>query len=69
VLIGACAGLLLETLRVGSLATTLAAGAIVGAATLSMQFRHHRRTRDAFEPEAVDRAAIFVQAAQRAEAA
>jgi hypothetical protein len=69
VLIGACAGLLLETLRVGPLATTLAAGAIVGAATLSMQSRHHRRTRDAFEPEAVDRAAIFVQAAQRAEAA
>ena len=60
VVIGACAGLLVETLGVRSLAITLAAGATTGIATLSIQRRHHRRASDAYRPEAVDRAAIVV---------
>ena len=69
VLIGACAGLLLEALPIGSLAVALAAGAIAAVTTLSMQHRHHRRARDAYRPEAIDRAAIFVPPAQEAHAA
>jgi ribose/xylose/arabinose/galactoside ABC-type transport system permease subunit len=60
VVIGACAGLLLEALGVDSLAITLAAGAVVGAATLSIQRSHHRRARDAHRIDAIDRAAILV---------
>ena len=60
VVLGACAGLLLRTLGVGSLGMIIVAGAIVGAATLSIQRRHHCRARDAYAPDAVDRAAIVV---------
>jgi hypothetical protein len=60
VVIGACAGLVFETLHAGSLVPTLAAGAIVGAATLKIQCRHQQRARDAYRPEDVDRAAILV---------
>ena len=69
VVTGACAGLLLATLGVGSLALALAAGAVVGAAALSIQHHHHERARDTYTPEAIDRAAIFVPAAQPADAA
>jgi len=65
VLIGACAGLVLQTVGLHSLAITLAAGAAVAAAAQLLQSRHHRRTLDAFTPEAVDRAAIFVPTAQQ----
>lgn len=65
VLIGACAGLLLATLPIGSLAVALAAGAITALATLSVQHRHHTRARDAYRPDAIDRAAIFVPAAEQ----
>jgi hypothetical protein len=68
VVLGACAGLLLQTLGVGSLATILAAGTVVGAAALSVQRRHHVRARDAFTPEAVDRMSIVVPSAPPAEA-
>ena len=44
---------------------TLAAGAAVAAGVQLLQTRHHRRTLDAFTPEAVDRAAIFVPTAQQ----
>jgi ribose/xylose/arabinose/galactoside ABC-type transport system permease subunit len=60
VLIGACAGLLLQTVGVTSLAVTLATGALLAATAQILQSRHHRRTLKAFTLEAVDRAAIFV---------
>jgi hypothetical protein len=60
VVIGACASLLLEALRVGSLVPALAAGAITGAATLKIQCRHQQRAGDAYRPDYVDRAAILV---------
>ena len=69
VVIGACAGLVLEALGVGSLALTLAAGAVAGTVAATIQRRHHRRARDGFGPEAVDRAAIFAGAAQWADPA
>jgi hypothetical protein len=69
VVVGACAGLLMQVLGVGSLAITLAAGALVGGATLLIERSHHRRARDAYRPETVDRAAIFVPTPQQAEVA
>jgi hypothetical protein len=60
VVLASCSGLLLRTLDVGSLGTILAAGAIIGAVALSIQRRHQRRARDAYAPEAVDRASILV---------
>ena len=47
----------------------LAVGAVTGVATLIVQRRHHLPVRDAYAPEAVDRAAILVPAAQTAETA
>ena len=69
VVIGACAGLIAETVSSGSLSLVLAVGAVTGVAALILQRRHHRRVRDAYTPEAVDRAAIFVPAVQTAETA
>jgi hypothetical protein len=60
VVLGSCAGLLLRSLGVASLGAILAAGATVGAAALLIQRRHQCRARDAFAPEAVDRASIVV---------
>jgi hypothetical protein len=34
-----------------------------------LQRRHHRRARDAYRPEGIDRAAIFVPASKEPEAA
>ena len=67
--VGSFAGLLLQTLGVGSLAITLAAGATVGAAALLIQRRRHRLVIDAYSPDAIDRAAIFVPEPQPPEAA
>lgn len=67
--IGSFAGLLLQTLGVGSLVITLAAGATVGAAALLIQRRRHRLVLDAYGPDAIDRAAIFVPEPRQAEAA
>jgi hypothetical protein len=67
--IGSFAGLLLQTLGVGSLAITLAVGATVGAAAALIQRRRHRLVLDAYSPDAIDRAAIFGPEPQRAEAA
>ena len=69
VVVGACAGLVLEASGVHSLAIAVAVGAVIGAGAFSVHERHHRRARDAYSPEAVDRAAIFVPASQRADAA
>lgn len=64
VVVAACAGLALEAAGVHSLAIPLAVGAVTGAGAFSLHERHHRRARDAYSPEAVDRAAIFVPPAQ-----
>jgi hypothetical protein len=65
VVMAACAGLVLEAAGVHSLAPPVALGAVVGAAAFSLQERHHRRERDAYSPEDVDRAATFVITAQQ----
>jgi hypothetical protein len=69
VVVAACAGLVLEAAGVHSLAIPLAAGAVVGAAAFTLHERHHHRARDAYSPEAVDRAAIVVPPSQGADAA
>ena len=69
VVIGACGGLIAETLFTDSLSVALAVGAVTCVATLIVQRRQHLRVRDAYAPEAVDRAAIFVPAGQTAETA
>ena len=69
VVVAACAGLVLEAAGVHSLAIPIAVGAVVGATAFTLHERHHRRARDAYSPEAVDRAAILVPPAQRADAA
>jgi hypothetical protein len=65
VVVAACAGLALNAAGVRSLAITVAAGAVVGAGAFSLHERHHRRARDAYSPETVDRAAIFAPPAQQ----
>jgi hypothetical protein len=59
VVVGACAGLVLEAAGV-HLVAAVAVGAVIGAAAFTLHERHHRRARDAFSSEAVDRAAIFL---------
>jgi hypothetical protein len=54
VVIGAAAGLVLAALGVVSLAVTLAAGAVVAASALALHRTHHRRARDAYQPETID---------------
>jgi ribose/xylose/arabinose/galactoside ABC-type transport system permease subunit len=60
VVIGAAAGLVLAALGAPSLAVTLAAGAVVGASALALHRTHHKRARDAYEPETIDRYATLV---------
>ena len=60
VVVGACAGLVLEAAGVHSVAFPVAVGAGIGAAAFTLHERHHRRARDAYSLEAVDRAAILV---------
>jgi hypothetical protein len=69
VVMGACAGLVLEAAGVHSLAISVAVGALIGAGAFSLHERHHRRARDTYSPEAVDRAAILVPPSQQAYAA
>ena len=69
VMVGACAGLVLEAAGVHSLAISVAVGAVIGAGAFSLHERHHRRARDAYSPDAVDRAATFVPPSQQADAA
>jgi hypothetical protein len=64
--IGACAGLAIQTLAVGSFAVALIGGSITGVVTLVLHRRHHRRARDAYRPESIDRAAIVLPMAQDA---
>jgi hypothetical protein len=67
VVVAACAGLVLEMTGVHSLAIPVSVGAVIGAGAFSLHERHHRRTRDAYSPEAVDRTAIVVPPSQQAE--
>jgi hypothetical protein len=69
VVMAGCAGLVLEAAGVHSLPIPVAAGAVIGAGAFSLHERHHRRARDAYSPEAVDRAAISVPPVQQADAA
>ena len=39
---------------------SVACGAVIGAGGFSLHERHHRRARDAYRSEAVDRAAILI---------
>jgi len=55
----------LEAVGGHSLAVPVVVGAVIGAAAFSLHERHHRRALDAYSPEAVDRAAIFVPPAQQ----
>jgi hypothetical protein len=59
VVLAACAGLVLKAAGVDSLAIPVVAGAVIGAGAFSLHERRHRRARDAYDPEAVDRAAIM----------
>jgi hypothetical protein len=65
VVVGACAGLVLEAAGVHSVAIPVAVGAVIGPVAFMLHERHHRRARDAYSPEAVDRAAIFVSPSQQ----
>jgi hypothetical protein len=69
VVVAACAGLVLEAAGLHSLAIPVTVGAVIGAAAFTLHGRHHRRARDAYSPEAVDWAAIFVPPPPRADAA
>src|SRR3954449_6601140 len=60
VVIAACAGLILEAAGLHSVAIPVALGAVIGVAAFTLHERHHRRARDAYNPEAVDLAAISV---------
>jgi hypothetical protein len=62
VVVAACAGLTLEAAGIDSLAIPLACGAVFGAGSFSLHESHHRRTRDAYAPELVDRAATLIRA-------
>jgi hypothetical protein len=64
VVVGACAGVLVATLGDASLALTLAAGAVTGAAALSLQGRQHRHARDRFSVDDIDRNAILLAETQ-----
>ncbi|HET9737731.1 MAG TPA: hypothetical protein VFP78_06380 [Solirubrobacteraceae bacterium] len=66
VVVAATAGLVLEVAGVDSLAIPVAVGGVIGAGAYSLHERHHRRARDAYSPEAVDQAAIFVPPAHPA---
>ena len=65
VVVGACVGLVLEAAGVHSVAIPVGVGAVIGPAAFMSHERHHRRARDAYCPEAVDRAAIFVPPSQQ----
>jgi hypothetical protein len=69
VVVAACAGLVLEAIGVHSLAIPVAVGAVIGSTAFTLHERHHRRALNAYNPEAVDRAAIIVPPSQRADAA
>jgi hypothetical protein len=60
VVMAACAGLVLEAAGVHLLAVPLVCGAAIGTGAFALHERHHRQAFNAYRPEAIDRAAIFV---------
>jgi hypothetical protein len=68
IVVGACAGVVLEAAGVDSLAISVAVGAVIGAGAFSLHERHHRHSRDAYRLEAVDQAAIFIPPSRQADA-
>jgi hypothetical protein len=60
VVVAAFAGLLLEAAGAHSLAIPVVFGGVIGAGAFALHHRHHRRARDAYNLESVDRAAILV---------
>ena len=68
VVVAACVGLVLVAAGVHLLAIPIAVGALVGAGAFSLHERH-RRARDSYSPEAVDRSAILISPPQPADAA
>ena len=69
VVVAACVGLVVEAAGAAPLAIPVCVGAVVGAGAFWLHERHHRRARDAYSPEAVDRAAIFVPQSPNADSA
>jgi hypothetical protein len=69
VVVAACAGLALVAAGVDSLAISVTAGAFVGVGAFALHHRHHRRARDSYSPEAIDRAAILIPPPQSADPA
>jgi hypothetical protein len=69
VVVAAVAGVALAAAGVHPLAVPLAAGALVGAGALTLHQRHHRRERDAYTPEGVDRAAIVIPPSSQSDTA
>ena len=69
VVVAAVAGLALAAAGVDPLGLPLGFAAFVGAGALALHQRHHRRARDAYTPEGVDRAAIFVPPSPQADTA
>ena len=69
VVVAAVAGLALAAAGVDPLGLPLAFAAVVGAGALALHQRHHRRARDAYTPEGIDRAAIFVPPSPQADTA
>jgi hypothetical protein len=69
VVAAAVAGVALAAADVHPLALPLAVGALIGAGALTLQQRHHRRARDAYTPEGVDRAAIVIPPSPQADTA
>src|SRR5215208_5715139 len=68
VVVAACAGLVVEAAGVHSVAIPVGVGAVIGAAAFTLHERHHRRARDAYSPEAIDRSAILISPPQPADA-
>jgi hypothetical protein len=69
VVMATCAGLVLLAAGVDTLAVPIACGASIGAGAFALHERHHRRARNAYRADAVDRAAIFLPPTQQPDAA
>jgi len=67
VVVAACAGLALVAAAVQPV-ISVSVGAVIGVGTFALHERHHRRAFDAYSPEEVDRAAVFIPRAQPTEA-
>ena len=60
IVLAACAGLGLGAAGVDDVAIPLVVGAVTAVGAFGWHERHHRRERDTYRPDAVDRAAIVI---------